>query len=93
MGTGALSLVIKLQEREADHSSPSNAEVMNGGAVPPLPHTSLLLSAELIKLKDNFTCLPSYFVKYDSVFNYSLNVSFYSLTLSECSYLSTCASP
>jgi hypothetical protein len=23
---------------EADHSSPSSAEVKNGGAIPPLPH-------------------------------------------------------
>jgi hypothetical protein len=27
--------------READHSPPSTAEVRNGGAVPPLIHTSL----------------------------------------------------
>jgi hypothetical protein len=28
--------------READQSSPSSAEVKNGGAIPSLPHTSLL---------------------------------------------------
>jgi hypothetical protein len=27
----------KRQGREADHSSPSSAEVENGGAIPPLP--------------------------------------------------------
>jgi hypothetical protein len=29
---------IKRQEREADHSSPSNGEVKNGGAIPPFCH-------------------------------------------------------
>jgi hypothetical protein len=29
---------VKWQGREADHSPPSNAEVKNGGAIPPLPH-------------------------------------------------------
>jgi hypothetical protein len=33
----ALSLGEKRQEREADHSPPSTAEVKNGGAIPPLP--------------------------------------------------------
>jgi hypothetical protein len=28
---------VKRQVREADHSSPSNAEVKNDGAIPPLP--------------------------------------------------------
>jgi hypothetical protein len=40
MGTGAISLGVKLQGREADNS-PSNAEVKNGGAIPPLPNTFL----------------------------------------------------
>jgi hypothetical protein len=31
--------VVEQQEREADHSPPSSAEVKNGGAVPSLPHT------------------------------------------------------
>jgi hypothetical protein len=31
--------------READHSSPSSAEVKNGGAIPPLPHMSSWHSA------------------------------------------------
>jgi hypothetical protein len=33
---GVLSPGIKRQEREADHSPPSSAEVKNGGAIPPL---------------------------------------------------------
>jgi hypothetical protein len=36
---GALSEV-KRPEREADRSPSSSAEVKNGGAIPPLPHTS-----------------------------------------------------
>jgi hypothetical protein len=31
---------LKRQRRESDHSPPSSAEVKNGGAIPPLPHTS-----------------------------------------------------
>jgi hypothetical protein len=44
MGTGALSPGVKRPGREADHP-PSNAEGMNGGAIPPHPHiiTVLLL--------------------------------------------------
>jgi hypothetical protein len=41
MGTGALSPGVRRPGREADHSSLSNAEVKNNGAIPPLPHTSL----------------------------------------------------
>jgi hypothetical protein len=37
---GALSLVVKRSEHEADHSPSSSAEVKNGGAVPQLSHTS-----------------------------------------------------
>jgi hypothetical protein len=37
---GAFSPGLKRQGREADHSPPSSAEVKNGGAIPPLPHTS-----------------------------------------------------
>jgi hypothetical protein len=36
----AVSLGVKGQGREADHSLPSSAEVKNGGAIPPLPSTS-----------------------------------------------------
>jgi hypothetical protein len=31
---------VKRPAREADHSPPPTGEVKNGGAVPPLPHTS-----------------------------------------------------
>jgi hypothetical protein len=37
---GAVSPVVKQPGREADHSPPPNAEVKNGGAVPPFPETS-----------------------------------------------------
>jgi hypothetical protein len=33
----ALSLAVKRQERESDHSPPSSSEIKNGGAIPPLP--------------------------------------------------------
>jgi hypothetical protein len=46
---------IKWQGREADHSSPSGANVMNGGTVLPLPHTSSWRDAYLSKTADNFT--------------------------------------
>jgi hypothetical protein len=36
--TGALSLGVKRQERETDHSPPSSAEVRIRGATLPLPH-------------------------------------------------------
>jgi hypothetical protein len=32
-----LSIGFQLQGRESDHSYPSNAEVKNGGFIPPLP--------------------------------------------------------
>jgi hypothetical protein len=38
MGTGAVSLGIKWQGREADHLPRFSAKVKNGGAIPPLPH-------------------------------------------------------
>jgi hypothetical protein len=37
---GALSLGVKQQEREGDYSAPSNAEVKNGGTIPPVSHAS-----------------------------------------------------
>jgi hypothetical protein len=41
MDTGILfPLGVKRPLHEVDHSSPSNAEVKNGGAISPLPHTS-----------------------------------------------------
>jgi hypothetical protein len=38
IGTGGISAGVKRQGPEADHS-PSSAEVKNGGAMFPLPHT------------------------------------------------------
>jgi hypothetical protein len=35
---GALPAEVKRQGHVADHSPPSNAEVKNGGAIPPLPY-------------------------------------------------------
>jgi hypothetical protein len=35
------------------HSSPSSAEMKNGGGIPPLPHTSSWGSAQLITHRDN----------------------------------------
>jgi hypothetical protein len=35
----ALSLGVKSQGREADHSPPTNADVKNGASIHPLPHT------------------------------------------------------
>jgi hypothetical protein len=37
---GALFMLVKRPGPEADHSPPSSAEVKNGGAISPLPHTS-----------------------------------------------------
>jgi hypothetical protein len=42
---GVLSVGVKLQEREADHSPPCSAEVKNGGVIFPLPHMSSWHSA------------------------------------------------
>jgi hypothetical protein len=42
---GALSTGIKWQEREADHSPAPSADVKNGGAIPPLPHTTSWIGA------------------------------------------------
>jgi hypothetical protein len=40
MGTGGYFPGVKRPWREADHLPPSNAEDKNGGAIPPLLHTS-----------------------------------------------------
>jgi hypothetical protein len=40
---------------EADHSSPYSAEVMNSGAIPPLPHTTSWRGALLITHRDNLS--------------------------------------
>jgi hypothetical protein len=37
---GALSPKVKRPGREADDAPPSSVDVKNGGAIPPLPHTS-----------------------------------------------------
>jgi hypothetical protein len=52
---GAISARVKRPEREADHSHPSSAEVKNGRAISPFPHTSSLGGVQLIKLSDNVT--------------------------------------
>jgi hypothetical protein len=43
-----LSLGEMRPRREADRLPPSSAEVKNGGAIPPLPHTCSLRDALLI---------------------------------------------
>jgi hypothetical protein len=40
MGYGSVSPWLKRPVREADNSPPYNAEVKNGGVIPPLAHTS-----------------------------------------------------
>jgi hypothetical protein len=45
----------KRQGREAGHLSPCSAEVMNGGAISPLPYTPSRYGASLIKPSDIFT--------------------------------------
>jgi hypothetical protein len=50
---GALSSGVKRPRHESDHSPTSNAEVKNGGAILPLPHTSSCHSAYLIKHRDS----------------------------------------
>jgi hypothetical protein len=42
---GALSPGVKRQGREADRSPTTNAEVKNGGVIPPLPHISSWFSS------------------------------------------------
>jgi hypothetical protein len=45
----AVSLGVKKQGHKTDHSPPYSAEVKNGGAILPLPHTSSWHGACLIK--------------------------------------------
>jgi hypothetical protein len=54
---GTPSSVVKLSEREADHSPPSSAEVKNCGAIPPLYPMSSWPSSYLINNKDRFILL------------------------------------
>jgi hypothetical protein len=49
----AVSLGVKLPGREADHSSPSSAEINNDGAIRPLIHGVVL--NYIIKYRNNFT--------------------------------------
>jgi hypothetical protein len=37
---GAFSPAVERLGREADHSPPPGTKLKNGGAIPPLPHTS-----------------------------------------------------
>jgi hypothetical protein len=46
---------VKRSGLEANHLPRSSVEIKNGGAMPPLPHTSSWRSAELFKQRDNFT--------------------------------------
>jgi hypothetical protein len=50
-----VSLKVKQQEREADHSPPSSGNVKNGGAITSFPQASSWHGASLIKPWDNFT--------------------------------------
>jgi hypothetical protein len=53
----ALSWRVKQQGNEADHSSPSSAEIKNGEAIPPLPRMSSRRGDLLIKSRDNCALL------------------------------------
>jgi hypothetical protein len=44
---GTVSLVVKQQKREADHSSLRTAEIKDGRGIPPVPHTSTWRDAQL----------------------------------------------
>jgi hypothetical protein len=50
---GTLSPWVNQPGRDADHSSPSNAEVKNGGTIPSLTH--VFKAQCLIKHRDSFT--------------------------------------
>jgi hypothetical protein len=50
MGTGGSFPGVKPPKSKPENSPPSNAEVKNGGAIPPLPHTSSLSTVT------NFPC-------------------------------------
>jgi hypothetical protein len=53
-------------KRLIDHSSPSSAEVKNGGAIPPLPHMFSWYKALLIKHRGNITFYKAFSLKHDS---------------------------
>jgi hypothetical protein len=46
--------------RQADHSSPSTAEIKNDGVIPPLPPVSLSHAVSLLKRRNNFTIITVY---------------------------------
>jgi hypothetical protein len=46
---------VKRLEREADHSTPFNAEAKNAGILAPFPQMSSYHSTELIRHMNNFT--------------------------------------
>jgi hypothetical protein len=65
---GTLFPRVKLERREAEHSTTLSTEVKNIGAIPPLPHTFSWHGAWLIKHLNNFTLLlycTQVFVKLD----------------------------
>jgi hypothetical protein len=73
MGTrGSFPGGVKRPGRESDHSLPSSAEVKNGGAIPPLPHTSSWRSAQLITGITNFLYHFPYFEKKIKVYEITL---------------------
>jgi hypothetical protein len=55
VGLGTYFPGVTQQGREADHSSPSSAEIKNGGATPQHPHMSSWHDARLMKRRENFT--------------------------------------
>jgi hypothetical protein len=61
MGTTWFPAGVKCPGREADHSSPSSAELKNGGTIPSLPHVSSQRGFQLIEPRDNlpYLCLGS----------------------------------
>jgi hypothetical protein len=52
---GAVTLGVKRQEREVDHSLPSCVQVKNGGAIPPLPIRLYDVVLNELSTRDNFT--------------------------------------
>jgi len=56
MGTGIFPPMIKLPEREDDHSPPSVVEVKNAWSSTSIPQYVFMVSC-LIKYRDKFTCI------------------------------------
>jgi hypothetical protein len=61
--TGTLSLGVKRQEREADHSLPSSAEIKIHGAILPLPNTPSWRGAQLYHQQNGHETLTWKWVK------------------------------